>query len=104
MNNDIFVNKNGKTTITKRQPTKTTSSISLFVLSLVGYIFGCILCEFVPTISTGVPALIFILPSMLTFTLCGAIISNQFDDLWNYNSSVHAGNNNKKENNNDNGR
>jgi len=103
MNNDIVVNKNGKTT-TKRQPTKSTSSISLFVLSLVGYIFGCILCEFAPTISSGIPALVFILPSMLTFTLCGAVISNQFDDLWNYNSSEHAGNNNKKENNNNNGR
>jgi len=106
MNNDIVVNKNGKTTTTttKRHPTKSTSSISLFVLSLVGYIFGCILCEFAPTISSGIPALVFILPSMLTFTLCGAVISNQFDDLWNYNSSEHAGNNSKKENNNNNGR
>ncbi|OEU07563.1 hypothetical protein FRACYDRAFT_250986 [Fragilariopsis cylindrus CCMP1102] len=66
----------------------TSTSLSLFVVSLVGYIIGCMLCEFAPTISTGgLPALVFILPSMLISVTGGAIVSNQFDNLWNYNSS-----------------
>ena len=66
----------------------TSTSLSLFVVSLVGYIIGCILCELAPTISTGgLPALVFILPSMLISVTGGAIVSNQFDNLWNYNSS-----------------
>jgi hypothetical protein len=70
-----------------------SASLSLFVISLVGYIIGCILCEFAPTISTGgVPALVFILPSMLISVTGGAILSNQFDSLWNYNSNSSTGN------------
>jgi hypothetical protein len=66
----------------------TSTSLSLFVVSLVGYIIGCILCELAPTISTGgLPALVFILPSMLISVTGGAIVSNQFDNLWNYNAS-----------------
>ena len=72
----------------------TTSTIgpSLFLLSLLGYILGCLLCEVVPAFSgmggsTGVPALVFILPSMIMLTVLGAVASNQWDDLWNYNAS-----------------
>jgi hypothetical protein len=72
----------------EQQTLSTSTSLSLFVVSLVGYIIGCILCEFAPTISTGgIPALVFILPSMLISVTGGARVSNQFDNLWNYNSS-----------------
>ena len=36
----------------------------------------------------GVPALVFILPSMIILlTVVGAIVSDQWDNLWNYNAS-----------------
>ena len=79
---------NEQQTLSTSTSTSTSTSLSLFVVSLVGYIIGCMLCEFAPTISTGgLPALVFILPSMLISVTGGAIVSNQFDNLWNYNSS-----------------
>ena len=58
---------------------------SLFVASLIGYAVGCAACEFAPTISTGgVPALVFLLPSMSIATILTAVASGQFHDLWKY--------------------
>lgn len=55
---------------------------SFFAVSMVGYMLGCIACEFAPLISTsGLPALVFIIPSMVGSVLLAGVVSGQLDDL-----------------------
>jgi hypothetical protein len=69
----------------------TTGGLSLFPLSIVGYLLGCTACEFVPALSsTGLPALVFIIPSMLGAVLIGASVSGDLEALWNYNATSFA--------------
>lgn len=56
--------------------------VSLFVVSIGGYLLGCVACEFAPTISsTGLPALLFILPVMLVSVLLAAALGGELQDL-----------------------
>jgi hypothetical protein len=59
--------------------------ISLFAVCMVGYIVGCMACEFAPLVSTtGLPALLFIIPSMLGSLLLGSAVSGQLQELIAY--------------------
>ncbi|CAJ1945905.1 unnamed protein product [Cylindrotheca closterium] len=53
---------------------------SLFAASLGGYFLGCFACEFAPMISTsGIPALVFIVPSMIVSVFLVATLSGQLE-------------------------
>jgi len=66
-----------------------------FEASLWGYIAGCLACEFAPTIATqGVPALVFLVPSMGIATVGSAVVSGRIEELISYNNN----NNNEAEN------
>lgn len=55
---------------------------SLFAVSMVGYLLGCLACEFAPLISTsGLPALIFIIPFMLGSVVLASIVSGELKEL-----------------------
>jgi presenilin-like A22 family membrane protease len=59
--------------------------LSLFAVSIAGYLLGCFACEFSPTISTsGLPALVFIIPSMLGSVIVASAVSGELTDLWNF--------------------
>jgi hypothetical protein len=60
--------------------------VSLFVVSMVGYLFGCGACEFVPVAlaSTGLPALLFIIPVMLLSVMTFAAATGRLEMIWNY--------------------
>jgi len=62
---------------------KTTS---LLVICMVGYLLGCVACEFAPLLSTsGLPALVFIIPFMLMSVLIGSVTTGQLQELIAYN-------------------
>jgi len=53
---------------------------SLFAASMAGYFIGCFACEFAPMISTsGIPALVFIVPSMVLSVFLTATLSGQLE-------------------------
>lgn len=59
--------------------------MSLFAVSIGGYLIGCLACEFAPLISTsGLPALIFIIPSMLGAVLTASLVSRELTSLWQF--------------------
>eukprot|EP00536_Pseudo-nitzschia_multiseries_P010556 jgi/Psemu1/243042/estExt_Genewise1.C_3260003 len=65
----------------------------LFEASLLGYAAGCLACEFAPSISTGgVPALVFLLPSMGLATLLAASASGSLGKLSKYNEDNSSNN------------
>ncbi|KAL3935797.1 MAG: hypothetical protein SGBAC_008749, partial [Bacillariaceae sp.] len=56
--------------------------VSLFAASMLGYFLGCFACEFAPMISTsGIPALVFIIPSMVLCVFLVATLSGQLEDF-----------------------
>ena len=60
-------------------------TISLFVASMVGYIAGCLACEVVPFLSTsGVPALLLIVPFMVGSTLAAATFQGSLNAFWKF--------------------
>jgi len=62
-----------------------TNVPSLFAVSMAGYVAGCLACEFVPGIGTsGVPALLFILPSMLGSVVIAAALRGELGALWEF--------------------
>ena len=62
-----------------------TKRPSLFTVSMVGYILGCVSCEFTPLLSTsGLPALVFIIPFMLGSVITASYFSGELQDLWNF--------------------
>jgi hypothetical protein len=68
------------------EQTKGVTGVPLFTASMGGYIAGCLACEFVPFLSTsGVPALVFIIPLMLGSVVTVASSRGEFESLWNYN-------------------
>ena len=69
---------------------KSLSRPSFFVVCLFGYLLGCMACEFVPMfLSTlGIPALVFIVPSMLGSVLVVAALFNEMQDLGEYQPSA----------------
>jgi len=60
--------------------------LSIFGASLVGYLIGCLACEFLPFLSTsGAPALLLISPSMLLVVLGTAGIQGELQEFWSFN-------------------
>ena len=56
--------------------------LSLFTISIVGYLLGCLACEFAPLISTsGLPALVFIIPFMLGSVIVASTASGELGEL-----------------------
>eukprot|EP00977_Amphora_coffeiformis_P018806 scaffold6749_cov162-Amphora_coffeaeformis.AAC.1 len=56
--------------------------MSLFPVSIAGYLIGCLACEFTPLISlSGIPALVFIIPLMLTSVLVVAASTGEMRKL-----------------------
>ena len=65
--------------------------ISIFAVCMLGYVLGCAACEFAPLISTsGLPALVFIIPCMLCSILIGGAVSGQLQELIAYNPKDEA--------------
>lgn len=59
-----------------------TDRLSLFAVSMTGYLIGCFACEFAPLLSTsGLPALVFIIPSMLGSVVLVSAISGEVGEL-----------------------
>ena len=55
---------------------------SLFWVSMGGYLLGCGACEFAPMVSsTGLPALLFIIPIMLVSVLSAAALGGELEEL-----------------------
>ena len=55
---------------------------SLFAVSMGGYFLGCLTCEFAPMISSsGIPALVFIIPMMLASIIISATLSDDLENL-----------------------
>jgi hypothetical protein len=64
---------------------KDTERLSLFAVSIGGYLLGCLACEFAPLISTsGLPALVFVIPFMLGSVISAAAVSGELEDLWKF--------------------
>jgi hypothetical protein len=60
-----------------------------FEASLVGFAGGCLACEFVPGIgSSGLPALLFIVPSMLTTVAGLALVRGNLQSLWSFDATA----------------
>jgi hypothetical protein len=56
-----------------------------FAASLVGFGIGCAACEFVPGIQdTGLPALLFLVPSMFTAVFGLALVQGDVSALWSF--------------------
>ena len=72
-------------TMARRFDVEQNDSSSLFLASMVGYIAGCAACEGVPFISsTGVPALLFIIPFMVASTLVAALLQGNLKSFWEF--------------------
>lgn len=60
----------------------TKRQVSLLTVSIIGYLLGCLACEFAPSLSTsGLPALVFIIPSMLGSVVITSAITGQLGEL-----------------------
>ena len=56
-----------------------------FGASIFGFALGCIACEFAPGVdSTGLPALLFLVPFMLTTVVGTAIVRGDVSSLWTF--------------------
>eukprot|EP00980_Cylindrotheca_fusiformis_P018189 scaffold5887_cov122-Cylindrotheca_fusiformis.AAC.18 len=67
---------------------------SLFAVSMGSYLLGCFACEFAPTISSsGIPALVFIVPIMLGSVLISATVSGELEELLQFEPSNGSSNN-----------
>lgn len=64
---------------------------SLFAISMGGYLLGCLACEFAPMISSsGIPALVFIVPSMVGSVLISAAVSGEVEELLKFEPSASS--------------
>ena len=61
-------------------------AVSLFTVSMAAYLLGCGLCELIPSTlsSTGLPALLFIIPVMLLSVITASAATGNLESLWNY--------------------
>jgi len=63
--------------------------VSLFASSMVGYVAGCLACELLPILSSsGVPALLLIVPFMVASTVGAAALQGRLDDFWMFDPVV----------------
>ena len=66
----------------KSKMKKQEDRFSQFAVSIVGYLLGCLACEFAPLISTsGLPALVFIIPIMLGSVVLASAATGEIRDL-----------------------
>jgi Signal peptide peptidase len=73
------------------QDTSNDKRVSLFPVTMAGYLLGCLACEFTPLISTsGLPALLFIIPLMLGSLILASAISGQLKELVSYDPKNHS--------------
>ena len=63
-------------------------SQAIYPSTVFGFVLGLLLCE-VFQIGQGQPALLFIVPSMLTSVLFSGLISSQLPAMWNYNPETN---------------
>jgi hypothetical protein len=64
---------------------------SLFAISMGGYLLGCLACEFAPMISSsGIPALVFIVPSMVGSVVIYAALSGEVKELLQFEPSASS--------------
>jgi hypothetical protein len=62
---------------------------SLFTVSMVGYLLGCFACEFAPMLSSsGIPALVFIIPAMVGLILVSSSTSGELESLFQFDPSM----------------
>uniref|UniRef100_A0A7S2C8M9 Uncharacterized protein n=1 Tax=Octactis speculum TaxID=3111310 RepID=A0A7S2C8M9_9STRA len=62
----------------------TTGGWGYFEASLVGFTLGCVACELGPGASTGQPALLYLVPSMLCTVLLLAVLRGDLAEMWSY--------------------
>lgn len=61
------------------------SNTNYFLWSILGFAMGCLICEGVPGISnTGLPALLFLVPSMVAFVGVPVILQGNLSSFWNF--------------------
>jgi hypothetical protein len=64
---------------------------SLFAISMGGYLLGCLACEFAPMISSsGIPALVFIIPIMVGSVLISAAVSDEVEELLQFEPGANS--------------
>ena len=59
------------------------NDISVFASSLAGYVFGCLLLEIFQT-GQGQPALIYLVPSMLSSVFLAGLFNKKLQKMWTY--------------------
>ena len=59
------------------------NDISVFASSLAGYVFGCLLLEIFQT-GSGQPALIYLVPSMLSSVFLAGLFNKKLQKMWTY--------------------
>jgi hypothetical protein len=74
---------------TEEDPEAEKAGKSLYSASLVGFGVGCVLCEVLQT-GAGQPALLYLVPSMLTSVLFTALLNGQISDIWTTTTSGQA--------------
>lgn len=64
---------------------------SLFTVAMGGYLLGCFTCEFAPMISSsGIPALVFIVPAMMGSVLLAASLSGELEEFLEFKATASA--------------
>ena len=72
----------------QQQSQESKGRVSLLAVSITGYLLGCLVCEFAPSLSTtGLPALVFIIPSMLGLVVMASAITGELGELFAFDPS-----------------
>lgn len=60
-----------------------------FGASIFGFILGCVACEFAPGVSSsGLPALLFLVPFMLTAVFATAVVQGEVSSFWSFDTEL----------------
>jgi hypothetical protein len=69
----------------QQQQNQEERRVSLLNGSIAGYLLGCLACEFAPSLSTsGLPALVFIIPSMLGSVIIASALTGELRELFEF--------------------
>lgn len=69
----------------QQQQNQEERRVSLLNVSIAGYLLGCLACEFAPSLSTsGLPALVFIIPSMLGSVIIASALTGELRELFEF--------------------
>jgi len=90
----LLVNFARRFDLEKEDDSSDKEQISLFKVSMTSYIIGCLACEFAPRVSSGLPALVFIIPSMLVSVILASAASGDLADLWKFDPKMGLDENN----------